>query len=143
MTDATRKFESLDLIHKTFTVMSSKHAFYILQLLNERSRKYSEIHDLLYFPIKNDVNNYKSSKAENMHAYYLRRLMAVHAICFKKSVYDGSDIRGIYDITARGKAILKFYNLAEIEFKLQDSQKELTKQNLVKKGKKNYEVRTL
>ena len=143
MINTTRKFESSDLLYKTFTVMSSKHAFYILQLLNERSRKYGEIHDLLYFPIKNDVNNYKSSKAENMHAYYLRRLVAVHAICFKKSVYDGSEIKGIYDITPRGKQLLKFYNQVEIELKLQDSQKELTKQNLVKKGKKNYEVRAL
>ena len=64
--------------------------------------------------------------------------------CLKQPCFNfDSEIKGIYDITPRGKQLLKFYNQVEIELKLQDSQKELTKQNLVKKGKKNYEVRTL
>jgi len=124
------------LTRKTFVTLSSKHALDILQLLAERSRRYGEIHDFLY-------SKMTYVKGENMHAYYLRKLMEIHAIRLKKSVDKEFTFRGIYEITERGKMFLKFIKQAQIEIKLSDCKEQLTLLSNNQKSKQNHEVRAL
>ena len=99
-------------------VLSSRHAIFVLELIHEKPRRYTEIRNLL--------RGHQKMESKSAHFYYLRKLMAINAIRLQRSTHTDISLIGIYEITERGKMLYKLVKQVEIEMKLQDSQKELT-----------------
>jgi len=99
-------------------VLSSRHAIFVLELIHEKPRRYTEIRNLL--------RGHQKMESKSAHFYYLRKLMAINAIRLQRSIHTDISLIGIYEITERGKMLYKLVKQVEIEMKLQDSQKELT-----------------
>ena len=99
-------------------VLSSRHAIFVLELIHEKPRRYTEIRKLL--------RGHQKMESKSAHFYYLRKLMAINAIRLQRSIHTDISLIGIYEITERGKMLYKLVKQVEIEMKLQDSQKELT-----------------
>ena len=108
-----------NLLTQNGLVLSSKHAIFLLQSLNEKPRRYTEIRNLLR-------SHQTKMESKSAHFYYLRKLITINAIRLQRSRYDDIKLLGTYEITERGKLLCKLVKQVEIEMKLQDSQKELT-----------------
>jgi DNA-binding HxlR family transcriptional regulator len=120
-------------------VLSSEIALSVLFLIYEKPRKYNELRDIIYPMIR---TKQRVEDGKNMHAYYLRKLKKIQAIKLKKSL-DNNPFRGLYEITERGKLLIKLVKQAQIEIKLADSQEQLTRLSNNQKSKQNHEVRAL